>query len=181
MTPDELGAWLDENRVATVRTEGASLDGLVLGKHLSRDKFERSLPLGPALSDLVFAWDIGGAPQLGWWADFRQPALGDVHQRPDLSTIVVSPNRPGMANVLVDHTTIDGAPLPVCPRVVLRGVVGAAANQTMRRYELTVGARIDTAPGMVATSPPIQCRMSADRWSALLPSKKTGAPSRRSE
>ena len=61
------------------------------------------------------------------------------------------------------------------------GVVGAAANPTMRRYELTVGARIDTAPGMVATSPPIQCRMSADRWSALFPSKKTGAPSRRSE
>ncbi|MDP9335575.1 MAG: glutamine synthetase family protein [Actinomycetota bacterium] len=139
MTPAELGAWLDENRITTVRTEGASLDGLVLGKHLSRDKFERSLPLGPALSDLVFAWDIGDAPQLGWWADFRQPALGDVHQRPDLSTIVVSPNRPGMANVLVDHTTIDGTPLPVCPRVVLRGVVDRLAARgftALAAYEL---------------------------------------------
>ncbi len=127
MTPDELGAWLDENQITTVRTEGASLDGVVLGKHLSRGKFERSLPLGPALSDLVFAWDIGGSPQLGWWADFRQPSLGDVHQRPDLSTIVASPNRPGMANVLVDHTSIDGTPLPVCPRVVLCGVVDQLA------------------------------------------------------
>jgi glutamine synthetase len=139
MTPDELGAWLDENRITTVRTEGASLDGLVLGKHLSRGKFERSLPLGPALSDLVFAWDIGGNPQLGWWADFRQPALGDVHQRPDLSTIVVSPDRPGMANVLVDHTTIDGTPLPVCPRAVLRGVVDQLAARgftALSAYEL---------------------------------------------
>ena len=139
MTPDELGAWLDENRVTTVRTEGASLDGLVLGKHLSRDKFERSLPLGPALTDLVFAWDIGGNPQLGWWADFRQPALGDVHQRPDVSTIVASPDRPGMANVLVDHTTIDGTPLPVCPRVVLRGVVDRLAARgftALAAYEL---------------------------------------------
>jgi hypothetical protein len=31
MTPDKLGGWLDENRITTVRTEGASLDGLVLG------------------------------------------------------------------------------------------------------------------------------------------------------
>src|SRR4029077_11265642 len=127
VTPDELGAWLDEHQITTVRTEGPSLDGVVLGKHLSRDKFERSLPLGPALSDLVFAWDIGGSPQLGWWADFRQPALGDVHQRPDLSTIVASPNRPGLANVLVEHATIDGTPLPVCARVVLRGVVDKLA------------------------------------------------------
>jgi glutamine synthetase len=123
VTPDELSAWLDEHHITSVRTEGPSLDGIVLGKHLSRDKFERSLPLGPALSDLVFAWDIGGSPQLGWWSDFRQPALGDVHQRPDLTTIVVSPDRPGMANVLVEHATLAGDPVPVCPRVVLRGMV----------------------------------------------------------
>ena len=110
MTPEDLGAWLDDNAITTVRTEGLSLDGVVLGKHMSRSKFERSLPLGPALSDLVFAWDIRGDAQLGWWADFRESALGDVHQRPDLSTIVASPNRPGMANVLVDHATIDGTP-----------------------------------------------------------------------
>ena len=95
MTPEAVGAWLDEHQITSVRTEGASLDGVVLGKHLSRGKFERSLPLGPALSDLVFAWDLGGTPQLGWWADFRQPTLGDVHQRPDLSTIVASPPRFG--------------------------------------------------------------------------------------
>jgi glutamine synthetase len=136
VTPQEVGAWLDEHGITTVRTEGASLDGVVLGKHLNRGKFERSLPLGPALSDLVFAWDIGGSAQLGWWADFRQPALGDVHQRPDLSTIVASPNRPGMANVLVDHTTIDGTPLPVCPRVVLREVV----DQLAARGFTAVGA-----------------------------------------
>lgn len=123
MTPGDVGAWLDEHGITTVRTEGASLDGVVLGKHLGRKKFERSLPLGPAVSDLVFAWDLGGTPQLGWWADFRQSALGDIHQRPDLSTLVASANRPGMANVLVDHVTIDGTSLPVCPRVVLGRMV----------------------------------------------------------
>ena len=123
MTPDALGGWLDEHAITSVRTEGASLDGLVLGKHLSRAKFERSLPLGPRSPTSCSAWDLGGTAQLGWWADFRQPAIGDIHQRPDLSTIVASPNRPGMANVIVDHMTIDGTPLPICPRVVLQGVV----------------------------------------------------------
>jgi glutamine synthetase len=124
---DEVANWLDAHNITSVRTEGASLDGLVLGKHLSRSKFERSLPLGPALTDFVFAWDIGGTPQLGWWAEWREGALGDIHQRPDLSTLVVSPDRPGQADVLVDHATIDGSPLPVCPRVVLRNVVDALA------------------------------------------------------
>jgi glutamine synthetase len=129
VTPDEVGAWLDEHAITSVRTEGASLDGVVLGKHLGRKKFERSLPLGPAVSDLVFAWDLGGTPQLGWWAEFRQSALGDIHQRPDLSTLVLSPNRPGHANVLVDHVTVEGTPLPVCPRVVL----GRTAEQLTER------------------------------------------------
>ncbi len=129
MNADELRTWLDEHAITSVRTEGVSLDGVVLGKHLSRSKFERSLPLGPALTDLVFAWDIGGSPQLGWWADFRQAALGDVHQRPDLATIVANPDRPGMASVLVDHVTVDGDVLPVCPRVVLKRVVGHLADR----------------------------------------------------
>jgi glutamine synthetase len=129
MNTDELSAWLDEHGITTVRTEGASLDGVVLGKHLNRTKFERSLPLGPALSDLVFAWDIGGTPQLGWWAEFRQDALGDLHQRPDLSTLVASPDRPGMASVLVDHVALDGTPLPVCPRIVLQGTVDQLARR----------------------------------------------------
>src|SRR3954453_10047659 len=139
MTPAELSSWLDAHEITSVRTEGAGIDGLVLGKHLSRAKFERSLPLGPALSDIVFAWDIGGTPQLGWWAEFRQSALGDVHQQPDLHTLVASPNRPGMANVLVDHMCLDGTPLPVCPRGVLRNVVeqlGARGLTAAAAFEL---------------------------------------------
>ena len=123
MTPDELRAWLDDAGVTTVRTEGVSHDGLVIGKHVSRAKFERSLPLGPAISDLAFAYDIGGTPYLGWWDDWRQECLGDIHQRPDLSTLVTVPHRPGMAACIVDHVTVDGEPLAVCPRGVLRSVV----------------------------------------------------------
>src|SRR5689334_21911625 len=71
-----------------VRTEGTVLDGPVVGKYLSREKFQRAIPLGPAVSDMVFAFDIAGTPQLWWWADWRADCLGDIHQRPELDTLV---------------------------------------------------------------------------------------------
>src|SRR5581483_2346407 len=123
MTPEEAGAWLAAHGVTTVRTEGVSPDGLVLGKHLARAKFERSLPLGPAVSDIAFAYDLGGTPYLGWWDDWRQECLGDIHQRPDLATLVITPHRPEMAACMVDHVDVSGQPLPVCPRSVLQQVV----------------------------------------------------------
>ena len=132
MTEAELAAWLDERGVTTVRTEGVNPDGVVIGKHLRRAKFERSLPLGPALSDIAFGYDIGGTPYFGWWADWRQPCLGDVHQRPDLSTLVTAVDRPGMASVIVDFVDIDGGPLPVCSRSTLRRVVDRLARNGLR-------------------------------------------------
>ncbi len=109
--------------VKVVRTEGVTVDGIVLGKYLSRAKFERSLPLGPAISDISFAFDAGGTPQFGWWDEWRQPALGDIHQRPDVETLVPIPNREAHASCIVDFVDVHGEPLPVCPRSTLKRVV----------------------------------------------------------
>ena len=128
MTPEEAAAWLAAHEVTTVRTEGVSPDGLVLGKYLSRSKFEGSLPLGPAISDIAFAYDIGGTPYLGWWDDWRQDCLGDIHQRPDLATLALDPSGPGRAACMVDHVDVTGEPLPVCPRSVLKRVVERLAG-----------------------------------------------------
>ncbi|HEX4492303.1 MAG TPA: glutamine synthetase family protein [Acidimicrobiia bacterium] len=122
-----LGAWLDAHGVKTVRTEGVSLDGVLIGKHLHRAKFEHSLPLGPALTELAFGYDVGGTPFLAWWDEWRRDALGDIHQRPDLSTLVAPADEPGTANVIVDHVDIDGNVLPVCARGLLRRMVDELA------------------------------------------------------
>jgi glutamine synthetase len=114
-----------DDSIRVVRTEGAVPDGPLIGKYLSRDKFERSLPMGPALADFAFAYDLSGTPQLGWWHDWRRPFLGDVHQRPDLDTLTVI--RPGVASCIVDFVGVDGTPLPVCPRSVLKNVVARLA------------------------------------------------------
>jgi glutamine synthetase len=118
--------------VRTVRTEGVSLDGVPIGKHLHRSKFEHSLPLGPALTELAFGYDVGGTPFLAWWDEWRREALGDIHQRPDLATLVAATDRPGTANVIVDHVDIDGNPLPVCSRGLLTRMVAALADRGLR-------------------------------------------------
>jgi glutamine synthetase len=116
--------WLDEHAIRWVKTEGVSPDGLVVGKHLSRGKFEHALPLGNAITDLALGYDVGGTPYLAWWDAWRADALGDIFQRPDLTTLVVAPDRPGTANVLCDFVDHHGVPIPSCPRGVLQHVVG---------------------------------------------------------
>lgn len=147
--------------VTTVRTEGVAIDGYVLGKYLSRAKFERSLPLGPAITDLSFAFDLGGTPQFGWWDDWRQPALGDIHQRPDLDTLVPIPHRPGYATCIVDFVDVHGEPLPVCPRSTLARVVERLGSQG---FEARAAFEIE---GMLFAEPIAEAR--AKRFRELTP------------
>ena len=121
-------AWLDEHDIRWVKTEGVSLDGLIIGKHIGRAKFAKVLPLGNAITELVLGYDIAGTPFLAWWDDWRSDALGDIHQRPDLSTLVVAPDRPRTANVICDFVTAAGDPLPSCSRGVLRRVLAKLAG-----------------------------------------------------
>ena len=103
-----------------VRVEGTITDGPMVGKHVSPAKFKSCLPEGICLADFALGIDLAGTPQLGWWADWRQPNLGDMYLRPDLSTAVAVPDAPGVISFLGNFTQVDGAPVPVCPRTVLQ-------------------------------------------------------------
>ncbi len=100
-----------------------------MGKHIGRAKFAKGLPLGNAITELVLGYDLGGTPYLGWWDDWRADALGDIHQRPDLATLVVAPDRPRTANVICDFVTAANDPLPSCPRGLLRTVLAQLADR----------------------------------------------------
>jgi glutamine synthetase len=103
-----------------VRIEATTPDGPLIGKHVSPEKFEKCLPEGICLADFVLSVDLAGTPQLGWWADWRQPALGDMYLRPDVSTGVTDASAPGVTSYLGNFTHVDGTPIPVCPRSVLQ-------------------------------------------------------------
>jgi glutamine synthetase len=110
-----------------VRIEASSIDGPLVGKFVSPEKFEHCLPDGVSLADFVLAMDLAGTPQLGWWGDWRQPALGDMLLRPDVSTGVAEPGLVGTVGFLGSFTDLDGTPLPVCPRSVLATQVARLA------------------------------------------------------
>src|SRR5207249_10394346 len=89
----QTSEWLQAHAVSTVRTEGVTLDGVVIGKQVSRQKFERAVAAdGVAINELVaYGLDLAETPYVGWWGDWRHPEFGDILQRPDPSTLVLLP------------------------------------------------------------------------------------------
>ena len=148
-TPETLHEWLEANNIHTVRTEGMALDGWVMGKQLAARTFAKKFPDVAALTDMAFAFDLAGTPQLGWWADWRMRALGDISQRADLSTLVVLPDRPGVASVIIEAVSLDGTPVPVCGRGLLRKMVARLAEHgftAKASFELEFFAYMDSFP-----------------------------------
>ena len=124
----DLTAWLDGHNIRQVRTESVTLEGVVIGKHLSRAKFERSGYKGATLSDFFYGMDITGEFYVGWWDEWRQLHGGDMVQRPDLSTLTLLAHGDGLAGCIADHVDLDGKPLPVCTRSILRRLVERLAG-----------------------------------------------------
>ena len=143
--------WLEANDIRWVKTEGVSLDGLVIGKHIGTPKFTKCLPRGNAITELVLGYDLAGTPYLAWWDEWRADALGDIYQQPDLTTLVVAPDRPRTANVICDFVDADGNAIPSCPRSVLKRVLtqltdhGFAAKAAFEIEAMLFAEPIETA------------------------------------
>ena len=144
-------AWLEANDIRWVKTEGVSLDGLVIGKHIGTPKFAKCLPRGNAITELVLGYDLAGTPYLAWWDEWRADALGDIYQQPDLATLVVAPDRPRTANVICDFVDASGTAIPSCPRGVLKRVLaqltdrGFAAKASFEIEAMLFAEPIETA------------------------------------
>jgi glutamine synthetase len=122
----ELEQWLDDHSVTSIQIQATNLDGTLLGKTLSRDKFLGGLDHGFAFADVVFGNDLGNFPSIGFAFPSWRGELEDIFLRVDLTTICVW--RPGVAAVLGDFWTKDGEPVPVCPRNVLRAIASRAGE-----------------------------------------------------
>jgi glutamine synthetase len=122
---NDLEHWLVDQGIHTIRIEGTNLDGSLMGKFLSPAKFLKSLDSGVALADLAFGVDLQNTPYWGFAHPEWRGEIPDIFLRPDLSTLVVW--RPGLASVIGDFWLENGSPLPVCPRNMLKRVVGQLA------------------------------------------------------
>ncbi len=125
---DSLDAWLDRHHVNVIQTQAISLDGTIIGKYLSRDKFTASLPASLSIADLTLAWDIAGAPHFGWWHEYRKSDFGDIHLQPDLSTLVSDGTDPSLGHCIVDYVDSAGEYIELGPRAQLRQTVNKLAD-----------------------------------------------------
>ena len=122
----EVEQWLDDLAITSVQIQATNLDGTLVGKTLSRDKFLGGLDQGFAFADVVFANDLGNVPTTGFAFPAWRGELEDIFLRVDLATLCVW--KPGVAAVIGDFWTDEGEPVSVCPRNLLRKVATRAAE-----------------------------------------------------
>lgn len=112
-----------------VRYAVTDIDGVCRGKHISTEKILNMLEGGGTIASAIFGWDI--ADELYDNVSFTGFHTGypDIGLRLDPKTARRLPWDDNRWLILGEHTTTDGAPLPICPRQVLKKVL--AKTQSM--------------------------------------------------
>ncbi len=122
MDEPTLEEWMDRHHVEVVRTHATGLDGHAVGKYLRRPKFLKSLPGGHAIADMALAGDYTGFPHMTVWHEMRNGQFGDILMKPDIDTIISDGTDADLGHVICDFTSVNGEPLSLCPRTLLRRI-----------------------------------------------------------
>lgn len=126
---DDVRAMFERHQIRTVQFGMPDIDGLLRGKFVPAEFFLDTIAhRGSTVPNIVFGWDIEDTLMdclsfSGW-----QTGYSDVVLKPDLSTIRPMPWDPGQAMVLCDVTNVDGSPVEIAPRTILKRQVQRAAE-----------------------------------------------------
>lgn len=126
-TAEDLQRFVEENGIKTFKVGAVDIDGLWRGKRIAAPYFLESVASkGTNICNILFGWDmqdvsIADLTYTGWHTGYP-----DITLLPDLSTLRLVPWEPGTASVICDIYSIDGTPLDLSPRQVLRRVLAQA-------------------------------------------------------
>jgi glutamine synthetase len=120
---------LDELRKSgaeKVKVAVTDVDGILRGKYLHKDKFFSAAEGGFGFCNVVFGWDSGdvcydNSAYTGWHSGYP-----DAMAQVDLATLRRVPWDGDIPFFLADFVDAQGAPLGVCPRSLLKGVLARA-------------------------------------------------------
>lgn len=123
MSDNNFAEWIGSNAIRTVRAQTVTLDGVLVGKHLSPNKFQSGARSGWGFADIALAVDLANSAQLGFDFGNWRGEMQDVILRPDLTTLAKEESLPGLSTVMCDLVDQHGTPLPVCSRSTLARIV----------------------------------------------------------
>jgi glutamine synthetase len=110
--------------VQKVKVAVTDVDGVLRGKYIHKDKFLSAAESGFGFCNVIFGWDSSdvcydNADYTGWHTGYP-----DALARIDLTTLRRLPWEDGAPFFLADFVDAQGAPLGVCPRQLLKRVLG---------------------------------------------------------
>lgn len=119
--------------IDTVILAFPDLQGRPVGKRVTGPFFlEHVRGHGIEVCDYLLAVDVDMTPLPGYRFANWDAGYGDLSARPDFSTIRILPWLEGTAMVLCDLETVDGEPVAVSPRQILRRQIERAAERGLR-------------------------------------------------
>ncbi len=126
---EELGRSTDVTKVKVAITD---LDGVLRGKYLHRDKFVSATKSGFGFCNVIFGWDSAdvcydNASYTGWHTGYP-----DALARIDPNTFRRVPWDGNIPFFLADFEGVDGKPLAICPRQLLKRVIARSEKLGMK-------------------------------------------------
>jgi glutamine synthetase len=136
----QLKAELRRSEIQKVKVAITDIDGVLRGKYLHKDKFIQALDSGFGFCNVIFGWDSSdtcydNGSYTGWHTGYPD-ALVQV----DTSTYRNVPWDGNIPFFLGDFVDQDSNPLAVCPRQLLKRVLGDADKEG---YACSVGMEFE--------------------------------------
>src|SRR5690625_1393607 len=126
---DYIKSFIEKNSINVIKMGTVDIDGLWRGKRLSADHFLKSVyESGSNICNIIFGWDMQDEMITNLTYTGFQTGYPDITLQPDLSTMRVAPDEPGVALVIADALDLQGNPLNIAPRSILKEVVSRARS-----------------------------------------------------
>jgi glutamine synthetase len=135
LTLDQLRTLVENGTIDTVLVAMTDMQGRLQGKRCAAEYFlNEVVPHATEACNYLLAVDVemntvGGYAMSSW-----ERGYGDFVLRPDFDTLRLLPWHEGTALVLADIEWVEGGPVPVSPRQVLRRQLDRLAERDLAAY-----------------------------------------------
>ena len=134
MSHDEILQYVKNHPSQKVKIAFTDIDGVLRGKYVSAEKFLSVSRSGTGFCDVIFGWDVGdlaydNTKYTGWHTGYP-----DAPAQVDLSTFRKIPWENDVPFFLGDLIDDKGKPAHVCPRQLVKKIIGDAEAAGYKSY-----------------------------------------------